>query len=113
VRKSISLLLIPVFALTLTMVAPVAQADAQEAAHKFGRGFAHFWLAPFHIPKRIIQTTSDTEPYYIAPFKGMTVGLGEGLFNMGRQWISAFRDIFTFWIPGDPLYEPESLFPEI
>jgi hypothetical protein len=92
---------------------PQARADSAESAQKFGRGVVHFISAPLNVPKQMIQTTVDTEPTYIAPWKGATEGIGKGLFLMGRQFISATNDLFTFWRPSEPLYEPESLFPEI
>ena len=85
--------------------------------HKLSRGFAHIIAAPFQIPKEIIQTTAETKPHYFAPFRGMTVGLGSGAYQMGRQVVAGFADLFTFWSPRgrdwQPIYEPASLLPEM
>ena len=85
--------------------------------HKLSRGLVHILAAPFQIPKEIIQTTAEAEPVYLAPWKGMTLGAGTGLFYAGRQVISGFYDLFTFASPAGrdwaPLFEPATLFPEI
>jgi hypothetical protein len=90
-----------------------AAADVEGSAQKLGRGFAHVIASPFYLPKNIIQTAVDTEPHWMAPWQAMTQGLGQGIFLMGRQAVSGFRDVFTFWDPGPPMYDPESLIPEI
>src|SRR3989338_276623 len=107
-----------IFALLLLfsfMFLPEARASFGEKGpvQKLAMGFAHVLSAPLYIPKEIIQTTMEAEPVYLAPWKGITFGVGKGAFLMGRQWISGFRDIFTFWTPGPPLFEPDSLLLEI
>jgi hypothetical protein len=106
-KKVAAILILTAFIL----YAPPVFADAGERGQKFGRGFVHLVTAPFHLPKEIIQTTAESEPVYLAPWRGITVGIGRGLYQWGRQWVSAGNDIFTFWRPGPPLYEPETLFP--
>jgi len=69
--------------------------------------------SPFQLPKQIIQVTVEAERPSLAPFKGMTAGFGQGIFHTGRQIVSGFHDLFTFAKPGPPLYERDSLFPEI
>ena len=86
-------------------------------ANKLARGFTYVVTSFFQIPKEMIQITAETEPVYLAPWKGFSVGLGTGLFHFGRQLVAGFWDIFTFWTPSGrdwaPLYEPATLFPEI
>lgn len=84
---------------------------------KLARGFVHLIASPFQLPKEVIQTTGEAETVWLAPWKGMSEGIGKGLYQMGRQVLSGFADIFTFWTPAgrdwDPVFEPASLFPEV
>ena len=84
---------------------------------KLARGVVHLAACPFQIPKEIIETTGEADTVWLASWKGMSEGVGRGLYNMGRQGISGLVDIFTFWTPAgrdwDPIFEPSSLFPEI
>jgi hypothetical protein len=47
----------------------------------------------------------------------MTAGVGSGAYQMGRQIVAGFADLFTFWTPNGrdwaPIYEPASLLPEM
>jgi len=111
--------IVPVFCL-LTFVFCTSDAYAaleKGPVQKLARGLTHIVTAPFQIPKEIIQTTAETEPVYLAPWRGMTVGAGTGVFSAGRQLISGFYDLFTFWSPTGrdwgPVFEPATLFPEI
>ena len=103
--------------LFLSFSPTVHAALAKGPAQKFARGFTHVVTAPFQIPKQIIQTASETEPFYLGTWAGVTLGTGNGLFYMGRQLVSGFYDMFTFFSPGGrdwaPLFEASSLFPEI
>ena len=94
------------------------QADLGKGpVQKFGRGIVYIVSSPFHFPKEMIQAAAEAEPVYWAPWKGFSVGLGNGLFHFGRQMVSGFYDLLTCWTPGGrdwaPLFEPASLFPEI
>lgn len=108
----IALLLLLFFSL---LFLPQAHASFGEEgpAQKLARGLAHVVSAPLYIPKQMIQTAMEAEPVYLAPWQGMTFGFGKGVFLMGRQWVSGFVDIFTFWNPSPPLFEPETLLLEI
>ena len=104
----------------LTVFPSIPQAHAsfgKGPGEKFIRGWAYVFTAPFQIPKEVIQAAGKAEPVYLAPFNGMTVGFGSGLYQAGRQMIAGFADVFTFWTPAGrdwaPLYEPATLFPEI
>lgn len=92
-------------------------AEVKGPAQKLGRGFVHVLASPFQIPKQIIQTASETEPFYLGPWSGVTLGTGKGLYDTGRQLVSGLYDIFTFPTPVGknwaPLFESSSLFPEI
>ncbi len=88
-------------------------ASSTWGVQKLGRGFLHILTSPFFLPKEVIQTAAEAEPSYAAPWKGMTAGLGKGLFQMGCQLVSGFGDIFTFYIPSEPLFKSDSLFPEV
>ena len=110
------------FALALVMVMSVAQSNAHAESKrgpifKLGRGFTYLLASPFQIPKEIIQTTGESDVVWIAPLKGMTEGLGSGIYNMLRQGMSGMFDILTFFTPAgrdwQPLFEPTSLIPEI
>ena len=94
-----------------------AAVQTKGPAQKFGRGITHVITSPFQIPKEIIQTTSKAEIVYLAPWKGITSGFGSGVYHGGRQLISGFNDVFTFWTPQGrdwaPVYDSESLVPEI
>jgi hypothetical protein len=106
-------------ALLISVFSSVAYAATPEKGpwHKLGRGFAHIGTSIFLIPKNIIETTSQTEPFYMAPWSGMTMGLGKGGYEMGRQAVSGFFDLFTFFTPAGrdwaPLFEASTLFPEL
>jgi hypothetical protein len=84
---------------------------------KFLRGLFYLAASPFQVPKEIIQTAAETKPHYFAPFRGMTAGVGSGAYQMGRQIVAGFADLFTFWSPRgrdwQPIYEPASLLPEM
>ena len=86
-------------------------------AQKFGRGLTYIVASGFQIPKEIIQTAGEAEPTWLAPWNGMTIGLGSGLYHAGRQLISGFWDLFTFWTPAGrdwaPLFERESFVPKV
>ncbi|MBI4372586.1 MAG: hypothetical protein HY585_02515, partial [Candidatus Omnitrophica bacterium] len=73
--------------------------------------------SPFQLPKEIIQTAAEADPVWLAPWKGFAQGGGAGLYQMGRQGIAGFWDLFTFWTPAErdwePLYETSSLVPEV
>ena len=94
-----------------------AQSTAKSPAQKFTRGFTHMVMSPFHVPKQIIETASESDPVWMGAWKGVTLGTGQGLFNSGRQAVSGLYDVFTFWTPAgtdwQPLFETESLFPQI
>jgi len=94
-----------------------AGTQVKDPAQKFSRGITHSVTAIFQIPRNIIQTAAETEPTWLGPWKGMTVGAGQGAFHSGRQAVSGLYDMFTFWTPAgtdwEPLFEAESLFPEI
>ena len=110
-------------ALVLFFIFLTSQAVSANAAtgkgpvQKLARGFTHIVLSPLQIPKQVIQTAVETDPFYLGTFRGMTLGAGNGLYQMGRQLVSGFFDIFTFPTPAGrdwaPLFEPSSLFPEI
>lgn len=113
-----NLLLVVIFLFFLTGFNSQAYATAGKGpAQKFARGLTHILTAFFHIPKEIIQTTAETEPVYLAPWRGFAVGMGNGIYLFGRQLVSGFNDIFTFWTPlgrdWGPLFDPPTLFPEI
>lgn len=85
---------------------------------KLARGVVHLAASPFQIPKEVIETTGETHSdIWIAPFRGMTEGIGVGIYQMGRQGMSGLVDIVTFWTPAghdwDPVFESTSLFPEM
>ena len=84
---------------------------------KLARGLVHLVACPFQLPKEIIETTGEAETVWIAPWKGMSEGVGRGLYQMGRQGLSGLADIFTFWTPAgrdwEPIFESVSLFPEV
>ncbi|OGW76642.1 MAG: hypothetical protein A3J52_00305 [Omnitrophica bacterium RIFCSPHIGHO2_02_FULL_49_9] len=106
----------PLFLCTAVLIHTPASAQANELnapVQKLARGVTHVTTAVFHIPKEIIQTTMETEPVYLAPWSGMTAGLGRGGYAFGRQLVSGFVDIFTCFKPGGPLFASDSLFPEI
>lgn len=96
---------------------PVYATVEKGPVQKLARGFTHVLTAIFQVPKEIIQTTAEAEPVYLAPWKGFTVGSGTGLYLFGRQLVSGFNDIFTFWTPlgrdWAPLFEPSTLFPGV
>lgn len=84
---------------------------------KLARGVVHLIASPFQIPKEIIETTGEAETVWLATWKGMSEGVGNGLYQTGRQGISGLVDIFTFWTPAGrdwgPVFESTSLFPEV
>ncbi len=83
---------------------------------KLARGLTHFIASPFQLPKEVIETTGEAETIWLAPWKGMSEGIGKGFYQWGRQGISGLVDIFTFWTPAgrdwDPIFESASLFPK-
>lgn len=85
-------------------------------AQKLARGVVYLVSSPFQLPKEIIQTAAEADPVWLAPWKGFAQGAGTGLYQMGRQGIAGFWDIFTFCTPAgrdwEPLYKT-SLFPEV
>jgi len=95
----------------------VYAAVSKGPAQKFARGIAHVLSAPFQVPKEMIETTAEAELAWLAPWEGATAGLGKGLFHFGRQLVSGFADLFTFASPSGrdwaPIFEPNSLFPEV
>ena len=112
--KKIETVILGVACLSLFGFANTLQAGpTHDSARKFWRGYAHLVSSPFQMPRQIIQTTVEGEPHYLAPFKGMTAGLGLGAYHFVRQGISGFYDLFTFAHPGPPLYESEKFFPEL
>lgn len=86
-------------------------------AQKFTRGFVYLVASPFQVPKEILQTAAQAEPAWMAPWEGMTIGLGKGGYNFGRQVAAGLFDMCTFRSPAErnwePLFKSEILFPEI
>ena len=95
----------------------VYAATGKGPIQKLARGAVHLVACPFQIPKEVIETTGEAETVWLAPWKGMSEGIGRGLYQAGRQGISGLVDIFTFWTPLDrdwgPTFESGSLFPEV
>ena len=83
---------------------------------KFTRGIVYIVASPFQLPKSMIQVAAETDPVYFAPLRGLSVGLGTGLYEGVRQLIAGCWDIFTFWTPAGrkwgPLFDT-SLIPEV
>ena len=98
---------------------PAAQAAGfgKGPGQKFVRGITYLVTAPFRLPKEMIQTAAESEPVYLAPWRAISVGAGNGLYQAGRQGLAGLYDLFTFWSPTDrdwaPLFEPSSFFPEV
>jgi len=108
------------FLLTLTLFTQPVLAGAEfgrNPPEKLARGIFHFLTSPFQIPKEVIQVASETEPFYMSSWKGMTTGLGNGLYQMGRQMYSGMFDVYTFPTPAgrdwEPIFASETLFPEV
>ncbi len=84
---------------------------------KLGRGIFYVVASPFQIPKEIIQKAAEADRVYLVALKGVTEGVGSGVFQMGRQVMAGGWDILTFWTPAGrkwgPLFESNSLFPEV
>ncbi len=116
--KTALLVLVLSFLFIFSHFTPTAYAAMGKGpVQKLGRGLVHLIASPFQLPKEIIQTTGEAETIWLAPWKGMSEGVGRGLYQMGRQGLSGLVDIFTFWTPAGldwgPIFEPVSLFPEV
>ena len=102
---------------SVNFIPPSYATQPKGPGQKLARGLTHVLTAPAQLPKQILQTAAETEPFYLGPWSGMTLGAGKGLYDMGRQLVSGFFDVFTFSTPAGrdwaPLFEPSSLFPEI
>ena len=95
----------------------VQAALAKGPIQKLTRGFVHVLASPAQLPKHVLETAYETEPFYLGTWSAMTMGAGNGLYHVGRQLVSGGFDIFTFFSPAGrdwaPLFEPSSLFPEV
>ncbi|OGW81566.1 MAG: hypothetical protein A3G33_01990 [Omnitrophica bacterium RIFCSPLOWO2_12_FULL_44_17] len=85
--------------------------------HKFSRGIVYMIGSPFQVFKDVIQISAETEPFYLATWKGPTVGLATGVYDTGRQLFAGLFDLFTFYTPAGrdwkPLCAPETMIPEV
>lgn len=106
-----------VFFMSFAQDARAAWIDQKGPAQKMARGWVYIIASPFQVPKEIIQTASQAEPAWLAPWEGMTTGLGRGGYHLGRQLVAGLVDIFTFKSPAgrdwEPLFKAESFFPEV
>ena len=84
---------------------------------KLGRGIVRMVASPFQLFKEVIETTGESEPVWIAPWRGFVVGAGNGLYEMSFQAVAGLADILTFWTPAGknwgPVIESASFFPQI
>ncbi len=104
-------------AMLFCSLSPISQAAVSGPVQKLGRGLTHVVIAPAQIPKWMLQTAYETEPFYMASWSGVTMGGGKGIYMCGRQMVSGLWDMFTFPSPAgrnwEPLFESSSLFPEL
>ena len=107
------------FFFVFTTLSPKAHAGMgakRNPIYKLARGITYIVASPFQIPKEIIQTAAGEDTTWIAPLKGMTAGVGSGLYSAIRQDFAGLWDIITFWTPAGrdwkPLFET-SLIPEV
>ncbi|GEM_PF-4710027 len=118
-RRSVKFLVLALlFSLTLMNFDHAAYADLGKGPiQKLSRGLVHVLASPFQLPKEVIQTTGEGETVWLAPIKGMSEGVGKGLYEMVCQAFSGLIDIFTFWTPAGrdwaPVFEPPSMFPQV
>lgn len=84
---------------------------------KFARGLFYIASSIFLVPKEIVQVGGDTEPFYMCSLKGPLVGGAQGAYEMLRQIGAGVFDILTFPSPAGrdwkPLFEPETLYPQL
>lgn len=110
-KKIIVALVISVFFLNICVPAALAESESTpgKMAHKFGRGLCNVALSWCEIPKNIMNSCEEINPY-----AGWFIGLVKGICMTVGRVLTGVWDIVTFPlpIPGDyePVMEPEFVF---
>ena len=110
-RKFLVVLIASVFMLNFSAPAAFAEGDSVpgKMLHKFGRGLANIAFGWCEIPKNIMNSCEEINPY-----AGWFIGLVKGIgMTIGRTLAGAW-DVITFPIPApadyEPVIEPEFVF---
>lgn len=114
-KLSMKKILVVVFAITFIFNIFISCAAAEESsvpgkmARKFGRGLCNVALGWCEIPKNIMNSCEEINPY-----AGWFVGLIKGIGMTLARTLAGVWDIVTFPIPApsdyEPVMEPEFVF---
>ncbi|MGZ5026453.1 MAG: exosortase system-associated protein, TIGR04073 family [Methylobacter sp.] len=84
-----------------TMTGPYNQSYGSKIGNKALRGFTNIILSPIEIPKSVIITTNESNPFY-----GIIGGIFKGLFHTAARMSSGLIDVVFFPLPTKPNTDP-------
>jgi putative exosortase-associated protein (TIGR04073 family) len=82
-------------------VGPYNQSYGSKIGNKALRGFTNLLVAPIEIPKSVIITTNESNPFY-----GIIGGIFKGLFHTAGRMGSGLIDVVFFPLPTKPNMDP-------
>jgi putative exosortase-associated protein (TIGR04073 family) len=82
-------------------VGPYNQSYGSKIGNKALRGFTNLLVAPIEIPKGVIITSNESNPFY-----GIIGGIFKGLFHTAGRMGSGLIDVVFFPLPTKPNMDP-------
>ncbi|MFZ2313700.1 MAG: exosortase system-associated protein, TIGR04073 family [Methylobacter sp.] len=79
----------------------VEQTYGSKISNKALRGFTNLLLSPMEIPKNVIKTTNESNPFY-----GIIGGIFKGLMHTAGRMSSGLIDLVFFPLPTKPNTDP-------
>ena len=80
---------------------PKGQTYGSKIGNKALRGFTNLLLSPMEIPKNVINTTNESNPFY-----GIIGGIFKGLMHTAGRMSSGLIDVVFFPLPTKPNTDP-------
>jgi len=80
---------------------PYNQSYGSKIGNKALRGFTNMLLAPIEIPKNVIITSNESNPFY-----GIIGGIFKGLFHTAARMSAGLVDVVFFPLPTKPNTDP-------
>jgi putative exosortase-associated protein (TIGR04073 family) len=84
-----------------TMTGPYNQSYGSKIGNKALRGITNIILSPIEIPKGVIITSNESNPFY-----GIIGGIFKGLFHTSARMSSGLIDLVFFPLPTKPNTDP-------